>query len=187
MIVVDLGSDEITTYQPDNGELKKVAVFNTKPGSGPRHIAFHPNGEYAYVMTEISNEVIVLRYNGNGLFEEVDTISTIPADFTENNQGSAIHLSSDGKFVYVGNRGHNSIAIFKVKNDFTLELVEWTHTEGDWPRDFVLDPTEKFVVASNQNSGTLALFERDQENGTLQLVQKDVEAPEAVCVKFLHQ
>ncbi len=185
VIVVDLGTDTITTYRPVNGELKEVNVLKTKAGSGPRHIAFHPNGKFAYVMTELSNEVIALRYE-EGKFEEVQYLSAIPEDFTENSQGSAIHLSSDGQFVYVGNRGHNSIASYKVNEDNTLTFIEWTSTEGDWPRDFVLDPTEKFVVASNQESGTLTLFERDQETGQLSLLQKDVKAPEAVCVKFLN-
>ncbi|MDX8044834.1 lactonase family protein [Gracilibacillus sp. S3-1-1] len=187
VIVVDLGSDTITTYRPNGDELEEVHVLKVRAGSGPRHIAFHPNKQYAYVMTELSNEVIVLKYDeAAGSFEDVQYISTLPDDFTENSQGSAIHLSSDGKFVYAGNRGHNSIAIYRVKDDFTVEFVEWTHTEGDWPRDFVLDPTEQFVVAANQETGTLALFERDQEHGTLTLLQKDVKAPEAVCVKFLH-
>ncbi|UOQ48056.1 lactonase family protein [Gracilibacillus caseinilyticus] len=188
VVVVDLGTDAITTYQPVNGELQKVQELKTKAGSGPRHIAFHPNGKYAYVMTELSNEVIVLSYDEQaGSFEEIQYISTLPADFTENSQGSAVYLSEDGRFVYVGNRGHNSITVFRVKEDYTVELVEWTDTEGDWPRDFVLDPSEQFIVASNQESGTLVLFERDSEKGTLSLVQKDVTAPEAVCVKFLHQ
>ncbi len=188
VVVVDLGSDTITTYQPNGDELEEVSVLKVKAGSGPRHLAFHPTAPYAYVMTELSNEVIVLKFDAQaGTFEEVQYISTIPEDFTENNQGSAIHLSSDGKFVYVGNRGHDSIAVFRVAEDYTVELVEWTHTEGNWPRDFVLDPSERFIVAANQESGTLALFERDAESGQLTLLQKDVEAPEAVCVKFLHE
>nr|WP_275582962.1 lactonase family protein [Gracilibacillus alcaliphilus] len=187
VVVVDLGSDTITTYRPNDGTLEEVNVLKTKPGSGPRHLAFHPNGKYAYVMTELSNEVIVLSYNQeDGRFEEVQYISTLPEDFTDNSQGSAIYLSSDGRFVYAGNRGHNSIAVYRVLDDFTVEFIEWTNTEGDWPRDFVLDPSEQFIVASNEQSGTIVLFERDAEKGTLTLLQKDVEAPEAVCLKFLH-
>ncbi|MCG5102366.1 lactonase family protein [Oceanobacillus alkalisoli] len=187
IVVVDLGSDTITTYSPNGDELEEVSVLTVKVGSGPRHIAFHPFAPYAYVMTELSNEVIVLKYDENtGTFEEVQYVATIPEDFTENNQGSAIHLSSDGKFVYAGNRGHDSIAVFRIAADYTVELVEYTPTEGNWPRDFVLDPSEQFIVVANQESGTLTLFERDSESGTLTLLQKDVEAPEAVCVKFLH-
>ncbi|KAB8138884.1 lactonase family protein [Gracilibacillus oryzae] len=186
VVVVDLGTDTVTSYQHENGKLEKVSVLETEAGSGPRHLVFHPNGEYAYVMTELSNEVITLRYAGQGKFEALQYLPAIPDDFTENSQGSAIHISSDGNFVYAGNRGHNSIAVYKVEDDFTLSFIAWTDTEGNWPRDFVLDPTEQFIIASNQESDTLVLFERDKENGTLTLVQKDVQVPEPVCVKFLN-
>jgi 6-phosphogluconolactonase len=186
VLAIDLGSDQIVTYVREGKELKQVATLSTRAGSGPRHIAFHPNGKYAYVMTEISSEVIVLRYDEqSGAFTELQYISTIPEDFTENNQGSAIYLSHDGRFVYAGNRGHNSIAVFKIHGDSgLLTFVEHTSTEGEWPRDFVLDPTGEFVVASNQESDNLVLFRRDEETGRLSLLQKDVTVPEPVCVKF---
>ncbi len=132
--------------------------------------------------------MIVLDYHPeDGHFSEKQTISTIPADFTENNQSSAIHISSDGRFIYAGNRGHNSIAVFSV-NEATAELslVQRISTEGDWPRDFALDPTEKFIVASNQESANLVLFARDETTGKLTLIQSDVKLPYPVCVKFLH-
>ncbi|SDJ82462.1 lactonase family protein [Sediminibacillus albus] len=187
VIVVDLGSDTVKTYQSNNGKLVEASCFNTKPGAGPRHIVFHPNGKFAYVMTELSSEVIVLAYNQqNGSFHEIQTIATIPADFTENNQGSAIHISADGRFIYAGNRGHNSIALFAVDEpEGKLSFVERYSTEGDWPRDFCLDPTENYMVASNQNSSSLTLFSRNLDTGKLELLQKDVEVPNPVCVKFL--
>nr|WP_088105753.1 lactonase family protein [Halalkalibacter urbisdiaboli] len=187
VIGVDLGCDQIFTYAIDNGALEKVQTLSVKPGSGPRHLAFHPNGKTAYVMTELSSEVIVLAYNEeDGRFTEKQYISTIPTDFTENNQGSAIHISSDGQFVYAGNRGHDSLAIFSVEKDSDeLTFIENTSTEGQWPRDFVLDPTEAFLIASNQETGNLVLFSRDQLSGKLTLLQSDIQVPEAVCVKFL--
>lgn len=187
VVAVDLGNDTITTYSHDGGKLTEKAVLSVRPGSGPRHLAFHPGRKLAYCMTELSNEVIVLEFDeASGTFKDVQYIKTIPEDFTENSQGSAIHLSSDGRFVYAGNRGHDSIAVFAAGPDGKLSLVEYTSTEGSWPRDFVLDPTEKFVVAANQESGTLVLYARDPETGILTLLQKDVPVPEAVCVKFLH-
>ncbi|WP_407272892.1 lactonase family protein [Radiobacillus sp. PE A8.2] len=187
VIAIDLGSDTVTTYQVDNGKLTSVQTLKTEAGSGPRHITFHPNGTYAYIMTELSNEVIVLNYNAeDGSFSEIQYITTLPEDFTENSQGSAIHISSDGKFVYAGNRGHDSIAIYSVdETTGKLTFVEWTHTEGNWPRDFVLDPTEKFVVASNQESSNLVLYARDETTGKLSLIQSDITVPDPVCVKFL--
>ena len=115
IVVIDLGIDKLNTYEIQNGTLKEVHSLSVKAGRGPRHLEFHPSGKYAYLMTELSSEVITLSYDSeNGAFTEIQHLSTIPDDFTENNQGSAIHVSSDGHFVYVSNRGHNSIAVFKV-------------------------------------------------------------------------
>lgn len=188
VIAIELGSDSIYTYKESDGILHEVNRFSVHAGSGPRHITFHPKLNIAYVMTEFSSEVIVLSYNKeNGSFSEIQYISTLPEGFNENNQGSAIHISSDGNFVYAGNRGHNSIAIFQVNQENgELSFVDHTSTEGDWPRDFVLDPSEKFVVASNQESSNLVLFARDQTTGKLTLLQSDITVPDPVCVKFLN-
>jgi 6-phosphogluconolactonase len=185
---VDLGSDRVLTYAVHNGKLEEVQVFTAKPGSGPRHMTFHPNHKFAYVMTELTSEIIVLHYDErDGSFTEQQYISTIPSDFKEINDGSAIHISSDGQYVYAGNRGHNSIAVYKVDQDSgQLTFIEWTSTEGNWPRDFVLDPSEDFLVATNQKSNTMTLFSRDKSTGKLALIQTGVKVPEPVCVKFLH-
>ncbi|SMQ83787.1 6-phosphogluconolactonase [Bacillus sp. OV166] len=189
LAVVELGIDALITYAINSdGTLTKANLLPLKAGSGPRHLVFHPNGKFAYLMTEFSSEVIVLTYHPeNGHFTEKQYISTLPADFSENNQGSAIHISSDGNFVYVGNRGHNSIAVFRVDVETgELSFVELTSTEGDWPRDFMFDPTEKFIVASNQESSNLVLFARDEESGKLTLIESDIVVPYPVCIKFLH-
>jgi 6-phosphogluconolactonase len=184
---VDLGTDEIITYELNEGQLKEAAKLDVKPGSGPRHLVFHPERNIAYVMTELSSEVLVLEYSPNdGSFKEIQTVPAIPETFRENNQGSAIHISSDGRFVYAANRGHDSIAVYSVNEETgRLEFIEHTSTEGNWPRDFVLDPSEKYIVASNQETGGLTLFARDAQSGRLSLLQKDVSVPYPVCVKFL--
>lgn len=189
LAVVDLGIDALITYAIHNdGTLEKVKLLPLKAGCGPRHLAFHPNGKFAYIMTEFSSAVIVLSFHKeNGHFSEIQYISTLPAEFTENNQGSAIHISSDGRFIYAGNRGHNSIAVFSVdQKSGELSFMEHTFTEGDWPRDFDLDPSGKFIVASNQESGNLVLFSRDENSGQLTLIQSDIAVPYPVCVRFLH-
>lgn len=187
--VVELGTDCLISYQiGEDGSLEEVSRLPLKGGSGPRHLAYHPNKNLAYIMTEFSSEVIVLTYHPeNGHFTEKQYISTLPDDFNENNQGSAIHISSDGRFVYAGNRGHNSIAVFSVDIETgELTFVERISTEGDWPRDFMLDPTEEFIVASNQESSNLVLYSRDENTGKLTLIKADIEVPYPVCVKFLH-
>lgn len=189
LAVVELGTDSLITYEVnDQGKLTEVSRLVTPPGSGPRHLVFHPNNKFAYIMTEFSSEVIFLSFNPkDGHFTEKQYISTLPADFTENNQGSAIHISSDGRFVYAGNRGHNSIAVFSVNQDSgELTFVERTSSEGDWPRDFSLDPSEKFMVGSNQESSNLVLYSRDVNSGKLTLLQSDINVPYPVCIQFLN-
>ncbi|UGB32250.1 lactonase family protein [Metabacillus sp. B2-18] len=188
VVAVDLGIDKIITYKINNGQLEEAHTLLVKAGSGPRHITFHPNGKYAYVMTELSNEVITLSYTSDtGVFTELQYSPAIPEDFTDNSQGSAIHISSDGRFVYAGNRGHDSIAVYSVNQENgELSFIEFTSTEGNWPRDFALDPTEKFIVASNQESSNLVLFARDTESGKLRLLDSQVSVPDPVCVKFLN-
>ena len=188
VIAIDLGSDEITSYLVEaNGTLTKEAVFVAPRGSGPRHIAFHPNKKIAYVMTELTSVVLTLAYDENtGVFTLINTIKAIPDTHTTVNDGSAVHVTKDGKFVYVGNRGHNSVTIFKVnQSDFSIELVDYQSSLGDWPRDFALTPDDQYLICSNQNSGTLAVFKRDEKTGKLTALQEDITAPEAVCVKFL--
>ncbi|WP_342540289.1 lactonase family protein [Heyndrickxia sp. FSL K6-6286] len=184
--VVDLGIDQLITYEVVNGQLKLANKLSLKPGCGPRHLTFHPNGDYAYLMTEMSSEVVALQYNNmDGSFQIIQYISTLPSDFTENSQGSAIHISSDGHFVYAANRGHDSIAVYGVNQETgELTFIEHTLTEGNWPRDFVLDPTENYLIASNQNSSNLVLFKRDSVSGKLTLLQSDIKVPDPVCVKF---
>lgn len=188
VVVADLGTDELVTYKVDGNALKRVNSLTVKAGSGPRHIAFHPNGKTAYLLTELLSEVVVLDYDGaQGSFTEKQYIRAIPEDFNATNDASAIHVSSDGRFVYTGNRGHNSIAVFSVDaNSGELTFVEHTPTGGEWPRDFVLDPSEAFIIASNQHTGNLVLFARDQNTGKLTKLDSEVNVPEVVCVKFLN-
>ncbi|MEW5551130.1 lactonase family protein [Peribacillus frigoritolerans] len=185
--VVDLGIDKVITYKIHNGVLEEVNSLSVAPGSGPRHLTFHPNGKFAYVMAELVPEVIVLSFDSpTGSFSELQTVRTVPEDFKENNQGSAIHISDDGRFIYAANRGHDSIAVYEINQETgKLAFVQLVSTEGHWPRDFSLDPSGKFLIASNEQSGNLTLYARNEHDGKLTLLQKDVQVPFPVCVKFL--
>lgn len=187
VIVADLGTDELVTYKVVNDTLEKVSTFHAKSGSGPRHIVFHPNGKTAYLLTELTTDVVVLTYDADqGIFTEKQSIRAIPADFTEVNDAGAIHISADGKFLYTSNRGHNSITVFSINEDsHELTLVEHTPTGGEWPRDFSLDPSDAFLIVANQHTGNLVLFSRDTKTGKLTQLDSEIAVPEAVCVKFL--
>jgi len=186
LISCDLGTDEVIMYTLDEENKLSVSdVISVTPGTGPRHVAFHPNNRFAYVFGELSSDVIVFSYNSkNGTLSPIQTISSIPIEHDSFNGGAAIRVSSDGKFVYASNRGHDSLAIYAVADDGTLSLVNYTPTEGETPRDFNLDPTERFVIVGHQDSDNLTLFERNEQDGTLTLLQKDVFAPEVICIKF---
>lgn len=186
LISCDLGTDEIIMYTLDeNNKLSVSDVISVTPGTGPRHVVFHPNNRFAYVFGELSSDVLVFNYNANnGTLTPIQTISSIPKEHESFNGGAAIRVSSDGRFVYASNRGHDSIVIYKVDEDGTLSLVNYTPTEGETPRDFNLDPSERFMVVGHQDSDNLTLFERNEKDGTLTLLQKDVFAPEVICIKF---
>lgn len=186
IVVCDLGTDELYTYDVDkSGQLAEVARLKITPGSGPRHLVFHPNQDVAYLFSELSSEIVTLDYDAEtGEFTEKQTLSTIPSDHSTFNGGAAIRISNDGKFVYASNRGHDSLAIYSTNDDGKLTLVNYTPTEGETPRDFDLDPSNKFIIVSHQDSDNLTLFERNLTDGTLTLLQKDFYAPEVVNVSM---
>ncbi|MCE4957446.1 lactonase family protein [Macrococcoides caseolyticum] len=184
-VAVDLGTDEVITFTFGTTGLKRVHTLKVEPGMGPRHLVFNDNGKYAYLFTELSNDVVVLKYD-DGVFTMLSKLSSIPNDFTENTQGAAIRLSHDGKYLYASNRGHQSIAVFKVLGEGeAIERVEIVSCGGDWPRDFNIDPSDRFLVCAHEVDGVLSLFERNVETGKLTLLENDKRAPEGVCVQFL--
>ncbi|MCM0598848.1 lactonase family protein [Periweissella fabalis] len=187
LVVVDLGSDRVDTYDVvDSGKLTHAATLITEAGFGPRHIRFNPDGTHAYLLGELSSKLSVLTYNqADGSFKVEQTVSTLPSDWTEFNGAAAIRVSKDGKFIYTSNRGHNSIAVFAItENGNHVELIQTISTEGEFPRDFDLNSTEEFVVVANQDTDNVSLLSRDATTGKLSLVQKDFSLPEGVRVHF---
>lgn len=186
LIACDLGTDKVYTYQlDDDNKLNEIAVVNVSPGTGPRHLTFHPNGQYAYVFGELSSDMLVFEYDSeHGTLNYLQTLSTIPDTHDGFNGGAALRMTSDGLNLYASNRGHDSIVHFAVQPDGTLKRRGFTATEGEIPRDFNLTPDEQFLIVGHQDSDNLSLFERNAADGALTLVQKDVFAPEVVCIQF---
>lgn len=186
LCVIDLGTDKIINYTFNAGNLLKFNEVNLKPGCGPRHMIFDSEG-FAYVVTELSSEVIVFKYSENNCtFKELQYISCIPENYTGENGSAAIHLSKDGNYLYVSNRGHNSITCFK-RNSSTglLSLVSHTSTEGLSPRDFDISPSGDFLIAANQDSSNIAVFKINKFTGELKIISSNVIIPNPVCVKFV--
>ncbi|MGM9892570.1 lactonase family protein [Limosilactobacillus sp.] len=185
LITCDLGLDLVTIYDIGAaGTLTEVSRYQTTPGFGPRHLAFHPNGRVAYLLGELSSELEVLKYDaGTAQLTPVQKLKTIPASWTKHNGAGAIRISSDGHYVYTSNRGENTIAVYRVGLDQTLQHVQSIDSQGDFPRDFNFSQNEDFLVVANQNTDNLTLYQRDQASGKLTLLQAGVPCPEPICVQ----
>jgi len=191
LCAVDLGLDEILVYNFGNKNgalsLAEKDTLEVKKGSGPRHMEFHPDGRFAYLITELSSEVVVLEYSEkNVLFKKIQTISTLPEGFNGKSYCAAIHISPDGNYIYASNRGHDSIAVYKIdKTSGKLSYIEHSSTLGKFPRDFAIHPSGKYIIAANQHSGTVVPFSVNTETGKLKQAGDIISIPDPVCVKFL--
>ena len=185
LVSCDLGIDAVDFYKLDGDKLKHLARYQMENGFGTRHLVFSPDGKTMYIVGELSSQVNVARLNENTWkFEDVATYKTIPDDFSDHNGAAAIRISKDGKFIYISNRGHDSITVFKVLDDGKLELVQRISVFGSFPRDFNWDKDEKHLVVANQNTNNATLYRRNSETGNLTPIQKDIPVPEATRVLF---
>jgi 6-phosphogluconolactonase len=182
----DLGIDQLLIYQLDasSGTLVpgKQPFVALPPGSGPRHFEFSSDEKYCYLANELNSTVSVLE-NQNGQLALMQTLSTLPAGYNGTSFCADIHLSPDGKFVYVSNRGHQSIAVFSRDTGGKLSHVTHVHVEGDWPRNFTIDPAGKFMLVANQRSHNIAVFEL--RNGIPVFTGNQIKIPAPVCLDFL--
>lgn len=189
--VADLGLDKVLSYQFDatRGTLAANPSGNAelRPGAGPRHFAFRPDGKFAFTNNEIHSTVTALTYDAErGALREVNTVSTLPDDFRGNNSTAECQVHPSGKFVYVSNRGHDSIAIFAVDPATSrLTRIGNESTQGKTPRNFGIDPTGIFLLAENQGSDSVVVFRIDAETGKLQATGSVAIVPSPVCAKFL--
>ncbi len=169
---VDLGLDRLFVWKfgDKNGVLtpNEPHAVSLPPGDGPRHFHFHPNGRWFYSIQEEGSTVVLFDYDGkSGRLTSRQTISTLPRDFVGSNFCSEILVSSDGKFVYAGNRLHDSIGMFSVGPKGELKYLGEEWTRGDYPRSFSFDPTGRFLYCGNQRADNIAIFEVNRKTGSL--------------------
>ena len=186
--VPDLGLDKLMVYRldPRRGMLEPNVVpwFKVKPGAGPRHLAFHPSGRYAYVIDELDSTMTVFAYDAErGRLNELQRISTLPTDFQGTSYCADVHVSPSGRFVYGSNRGHDSIAAFTV-DDATgrLSYIGYEPTLGRTPRNFAIDPSGTFLLAANQDTDSIVTFRIDRQTGKLAPTGDAVSVSMPVCV-----
>jgi 6-phosphogluconolactonase len=189
-LAADLGIDRVLVYRLDldAGALRHVERGDAvmRPGSGPRHLAFHPTLPLVFVANELDSTVTTLAFDReSGALSPLQTHSTLPAGWTGANYPADIHVASSGRTLYVSNRGHNSLAVFSVAaSTGALALAQVASTSGDWPRNFSLDPTGRWLLVANQRSGSVVVFARDQESGRLTPTAQRLAIPSPVCLRF---
>jgi 6-phosphogluconolactonase (cycloisomerase 2 family) len=168
----DLGLDQIFIWRLDQRQgvltANAPAAVSLPPGDGPRHFHFHPNGRWFYSIQEEGSTVVLFDYDSrSGALVARQTVSTLPAGFAGSNFCSEILVSSDGRFVYAGNRLHDSIAVFAIGRTGKLTYVQETWTRGNYPRSFNFDPTGQFLYCCNQRSDNVTVFRVDRQTGGL--------------------
>ena len=185
----DLGIDKVLVYaiDHDKGTLSAQTPAAIAPGSGPRHLAFHPDGQRAYVINELSNTITAFDYDADaGTLTTIQTISTLPAGYTEVSHTADVHVHPNGRFLYGSNRGHDSIAVYAIDPDSgQLALVEIAPTGGANPRNFGLDPTGTYLVVGNHSTNDIFTFRVDPDTGKLTPTGHKVEVDTPVCHKFI--
>ena len=180
---VNLGTDQVIGYRHDvtGHQLVRLSepAFVAKPGAGPRHLVFHPDGKHAYLINELNSTVTALAYDVTfGRFRELQTLSALPAGYTGENSCADIHVSRNGLFLYASNRGHNSIAVFAIDtSNGTLMPIQDVDTQGKTPRNFTLDPSGRLLLVANQNSNTIFSYHVDPQSGLLTPTGQSAEVP----------
>ena len=187
---VDLGLDQIFVWKFDEnkGVLTPNDPFSVSlpAGDGPRHFHFHPNGRWFYSIQEEGSTIVLFDYDTvTGQLASRQTISTLPPGFAGSNFCSEILVSSDGKFVYAGNRLHDSIGIFAVGPNGDLTFLEEEWTRGNYPRSFSFDPTGRFLTCCNQRADNVAVFEVNRTTGSLKFTGHYAPVGNPSCVVFL--
>ncbi len=190
VVAADAGVDKLFLYNLDPASAKLTPhdppFVAVRQGGGPRHFAFHPNGKFAYTNLETTSEVIALAYDpAKGMLKELESFSTLPME-VPGNSTAEIQVHPNGRFVYVSNRGHNSIAIFGIDPE-TGRLTPQGHqsTVGKIPRNFGIDPSGQFLLAANQASDNVVVFRIDPQSGKLTPTGQTIELGAPVCVKYV--
>lgn len=187
----DLGIDKVMIYRFDRATRKLTPAnqpfAELAAGAGPRHLTFHPSSKYLYVISELDSTMTSFKYNElNGTLTLIETVSTLPSDFTGTSYCADVHVSASGRFLYGSNRGQNSIVVFEIDpGTGKLKLIEHVSTGGDWPRNFTIDPTGRFLLVANQRSENVVIFSIDVSTGRLQPTGHNEQIPAPVCLKFL--
>jgi 6-phosphogluconolactonase len=190
-LVADLGLDEVLVYRFDasSGTLvpNTPPFAKVEPGAGPRHVSFHPNGKFVYVIDELASTITAFSFDpSRGVLQSFQTVSTLPADFKATNDTAGIHVHPNGRFLFASNRGHDSIAVFSIdQNTGKLSLTAHYPTHGKTPRNFELDPEGTHLLVANQDTGNIVIFQIDPQSSRLTPAGQELKVPSPVSLRFV--
>jgi len=191
IFICDLGSDEILVGKFDSKkglvDLDSIVSVPTVPGAGPRHLAFHPNGKWVFVINELNGSISSYHWEAStGSLSLIDTVTTLPSDFVGKNTTAEIISSTDGRFVYGSNRGHDSLVVYEICPDSgRLNLIQTESTRGGHPRHFNISPCGQTLLVANRDSDSIESFRIDRKSGKLEYVKRLAKVPTPTCVRFV--
>jgi 6-phosphogluconolactonase len=189
LYAADLGIDQIRLYDVADGALRVAAppALDLAPGAGPRHLDFHANGRWLYVINELDNTVTHFsRADAGSPFTPIGSVPALPADWEGQSTCADIHIHPNGRLLYGSNRGHDSIVAYRIDQETgALTLIGHTPSGGQQPRSFAIDPSGRFLYAAHQRTGNVVGFRLDPESGALSPLGIDLKIPSVVCVRFL--
>ena len=190
LLVPDLGTDKVNIYRFNSDDTQPLSpaspeFASVNAGGGPRHLTFHPNGKYAYLVLEMEGAVAAFDYE-DGTLEQKQTITMLAPDFKGKVGAADIHVSPDGKFLYASNRGEaNEVVVYSIASDGKLTLAGRQSSLINTPRNFAIDPTGNYLLVANQNGNDIVIFKRDKRSGLLSATGKTIQVDKPVCLKFV--
>ena len=187
VLSADLGLDQVLSYRLDSDDARlsipRQPFVRTPAGAGPRHLTFHPNGRWVYVIHELTNAVSLLDYDKKtGVLIELQTISTLPDDFEGTSYCADVKVTPDGRFVYGTNRGHDSIAVYRVGKRGRLKTLAIVPSRGKGPQNLAITPDGRLLLCANMPGGNVAVFRIDGKSGGLQAVGEPIRVPSPSCI-----
>ncbi|MCA6078904.1 lactonase family protein [Fulvivirga sedimenti] len=187
-LAADLGTDKIMIYAvgSDGALVENSPAFaEAAPGAGPRHIAFHPNGNVVYVINELNATITAYDYDAeSGLMSERQTVNTLPEGFSGDNKCADIHVHPNGRLLFGSNRGHDSIVSFVIEDDGSLSLADFFTDGVKWPRNFAISPDGGYLLIANEQGNSIVSAKVDQETGMMEATGKRIEVGAPVCIEF---
>lgn len=189
-LAADLGLDQILSYRLEASTAKLTPAdppfAKSPPGAGPRHLTFHPNGKWVYVINELKNSVTLFDYTpGSGSLVERQTISTLPDDFKGTSHCADVKITPNGRFLYGTNRGHDSIAAYRIGDDGRLTLIEIEPSRGKGPQNLVIAPNGKLLLCANMPGNNVAVFRIDEQSGAISPVGEPTSTHSPSCIRLL--